>query len=200
MRADQTRYAVPGWGEGELWTHDRVVLAHDFVFFGDHDSGVPARTANVPRAAPLEGAQAPPTGTLPGRSIRRGNDFVTNPRQGDDGEWPHELVARLTGFLSGEDVSLDDVELDLVWATPFQRTVAGVLRGVPRGEVVTYGELAALAGHPGAQRAVGTFCARNRFMLFIPCHRVIAAVGIGGYGSVGSTIKRRLLELEGVRV
>ena len=125
---------------------------------------------------------------------------MSNLRQGDDGQWTPELVARLTGFLSGEDVSLDNVELDLAWTTPFQRTVAGVLRGVPRGEVVTYGELAALAGHPGAQRAVGTFCARNRFMLFIPCHRVIAADGIGRYGSAGPTIKRRLLELEGVRV
>ena len=71
---------------------------------------------------------------------------------------------------------------------------------MPRGEVVTYGELAALAGRPGAARAAGTFCAANRFALVVPCHRVVAADGIGGYGSPGSTYKRRLLALEGVVV
>jgi O-6-methylguanine DNA methyltransferase len=73
-----------------------------------------------------------------------------------------------------------------------------VLRAVPRGEVVTYGELAALAGRPGAARAAGTFCARNRLAPFVPCHRVVAANGIGGYGSLGIDYKRRLLALERV--
>jgi methylated-DNA-[protein]-cysteine S-methyltransferase len=69
---------------------------------------------------------------------------------------------------------------------------------VPRGEVVTYGELAALAGHPNAQRAAGTFCAGNRFPVVVPCHRVVGAGGIGSYGSLGLEYKRRLLALEGV--
>ena len=65
---------------------------------------------------------------------------------------------------------------------------------VPRGEVVTYGELAALAGRPGAARAAGTFCAHNRFSLFVPCHRVVGADGPRvGYGSLGR-YKRRLLD------
>jgi O-6-methylguanine DNA methyltransferase len=72
------------------------------------------------------------------------------------------------------------------------------LRAVPRGEVVTYGELAALAGRPGAARAAGTFCAQNRFAVFVPCHRVVAAGGLGGYGSLGLDYKRRLLALEHV--
>jgi len=67
---------------------------------------------------------------------------------------------------------------------------------VPYGELVTYGELAALAGHPNAQRAAGTFCARNRLPIFLPCHRVVAADGLGQYGSLGTGYKRRLLELE----
>jgi methylated-DNA-[protein]-cysteine S-methyltransferase len=71
------------------------------------------------------------------------------------------------------------------------------LRAVPYGETVTYGELAALAGHPGAQRAAGTVCARNRFFLFVPCHRVVGAESLGSYGSLGVGYKRRLLELEG---
>ena len=49
----------------------------------------------------------------------------------------------------------------------------------------------------GAARAAGTFCAENRFSLFVPCHRVVAAGGIGGYGSLGVEYKRRLLRLEG---
>lgn len=110
------------------------------------------------------------------------------------------IVAWLEAFLRGEDAPLARVPLDLGWCSPFQRAVARTLRAVPRGEVVSYGELAALAGFPNAQRAVGTFCARNRFMLFLPCHRVVSADGIGGYGSAGVGVKRRLLALEGVEL
>ena len=107
------------------------------------------------------------------------------------------LVARLQSYFRGEDVDFRDVEIDIAWTTPFQRAVADALREVPYGETVTYGELAALAGHPNAQRAAGTFCAGNRFPLLVPCHRVVAADGLGSYGSLGLEYKRRLLELEG---
>jgi methylated-DNA-[protein]-cysteine S-methyltransferase len=108
----------------------------------------------------------------------------------------HPLVPRLTAYFSGDPVSFSDVQLDLEWMTSFQRAVADALRAVPYGETVTYGELAALAGHPNAYRAAGSFCAGNRFPLFLPCHRVVAADGLGPYGSLGSDYKRRLLELE----
>ena len=62
---------------------------------------------------------------------------------------------------------------------------------------MTYGELAALGGRPNAPRAAGTFCAHNRFGLVVPCHRVVAAGGLGAYGSLGQEYKRRLLALEG---
>ncbi|TML64152.1 MAG: methylated-DNA--[protein]-cysteine S-methyltransferase [Actinobacteria bacterium] len=120
------------------------------------------------------------------------------PRPGADRDEPHPLADRLRAFFAGEPVSFDDVELDLEWCTPFQLAVAETLRRVPRGEVVTYGELAALAGYPGAQRAAGTFCAHNRFPVVVPCHRVVAAMGIGSYGSQGIEYKRRLLALEDV--
>jgi methylated-DNA-[protein]-cysteine S-methyltransferase len=100
-------------------------------------------------------------------------------------------------FFEGQRVAFDDVELDLEWCTPFQRAVADALRDVSYGQTVTYGELAALAGHPNAQRAAGTFCAGNRFPLVLPCHRVVAANGPGSYGSLGVDYKRRLLALEG---
>jgi methylated-DNA-[protein]-cysteine S-methyltransferase len=109
----------------------------------------------------------------------------------------HPLAERLRRYFAGERVDFADVDLDLSWTTPFQRAVAEALRAVPYGEVVTYGELAALAGHPNAQRAAGTFCAGNRFPIVVPCHRVVAARGLGSYGSLGTEYKRRLLLLEG---
>ena len=108
----------------------------------------------------------------------------------------HALTERLEAFFGGAADDFADVELEL--DEGFYGDCERVLRAVPRGEVVTYGELAALAGRPGAARAVGTFCARNRLAPFVPCHRVVAANGIGGYGSLGVEYKRRLLALERV--
>jgi len=110
------------------------------------------------------------------------------------------VVERVKAYFAGEEVSLDDVPVDLEYDTPFFTRCAEALRAVPRGEVVTYGELAALAGAPGAARAAGSFCARNRLGLFVPCHRVVSADGLGSYGSLGLAYKRRLLELEGAAV
>ena len=123
------------------------------------------------------------------------------PRPGPNAPDPaHPLVDRIRSYFAGGRDDFADVELFPYDLTAFQREVLETLRRVPYGEVVTYGELAALAGHPGAQRAVGTFCAHNEFGLFVPCHRVVAADGIGSYGSLGVEYKRSLLELEGVRV
>jgi methylated-DNA-[protein]-cysteine S-methyltransferase len=112
----------------------------------------------------------------------------------------HPLTRRLVRFFHGEEVEFDDVELDWEEETDFGRALGEALVAVPRGEVVTYGELAALAGRPGAARAAGTFCAHNRLPVFVPCHRVVAAGSLGGYGSLGADYKRRLLALEGVTV
>ena len=113
------------------------------------------------------------------------------------GDEAHSLTERFVRFFAGERDDFLDVEIDLDEATPFQRAVAEALRGIPYGEVVSYGELADVAGHPGAHRAVGSFCAHNRFAVVVPCHRVVAADGIGPYGSLGTGYKRRLLGLEG---
>ena len=115
----------------------------------------------------------------------------------DAGAGKHPVVELLQAYFAGEDVALDEVPVDLEYDSPFFSRCAEALRAVPRGEVVTYGELAALAGAPGAARAAGSFCARNRLGLFVPCHRVVAAGDLGSYGSLGLAYKRRLLELEG---
>ena len=108
------------------------------------------------------------------------------------------LVERIRAYLAGARDDFADVDLALPEWTPLQREIFTALRTVPYGEVVTYGELSALAGRPRAPRAAGSFCAANPFSLFVPCHRVVAAGGIGSYGSLGVEYKRRLLELEGV--
>jgi methylated-DNA-[protein]-cysteine S-methyltransferase len=108
----------------------------------------------------------------------------------------HVLAERLRDFFAGGADDFADVDLD--YDDGFYGDCQRALRAVTRGDVVTYGELAALAGRPGAARAAGTFCARNRLGPFVPCHRVVAANGIGGYGSLGLQYKRRLLALEDV--
>jgi methylated-DNA-[protein]-cysteine S-methyltransferase len=120
------------------------------------------------------------------------------PTRGGSPVGGHPLGDRMRSYFAGSRDRFDDVGLDLDGYTAFQLAVVEALRRVPWGEVVTYAELAALAGYPNAQRAAGTVCAENRFPLVVPCHRVVSASGIGGYGASGVEVKRRLLELEGV--
>jgi methylated-DNA-[protein]-cysteine S-methyltransferase len=81
--------------------------------------------------------------------------------------------------------------------TPFQRRVWEALRTIPRGETVTYAELAVRIGKPGAARAVGSAVARNPVSIVVPCHRVVGADGsLTGYAG-GVDRKRALLALEG---
>ena len=116
--------------------------------------------------------------------LRRGSDAAQT------------LIRRLQAFFAGEAVSFEDVPLAI--PDGFYGDCARALLTVPRGEVVTYGELAALAGRPGAARAAGTFCARCDLAPFLPVHRVVSAQGLGSWGDLGVEYKRRLLELEDV--
>lgn len=108
----------------------------------------------------------------------------------------HELARRLAAYFEGDDVSFDDVPLDLPDETPFQAAVRRVVRAIPRGEVRTYGEVAAAAGRPRAARAVGQVMATNPVPPIVPCHRVVAVGGLGGFGG-GLDLKRRMLAREG---
>ena len=96
--------------------------------------------------------------------------------------------------------AITDVPVTLT-GSPFFVEVWERLRTVRAGEVVSYQELAQMAGRPRAMRAVGTACARNTVGLFVPCHRVIASGGLlGSYGFGGPGIKAALLAHEGVHV
>ena len=187
MRVTRHPYEVAGWGVGELWVGDgAVVVAHDPPVPGASFAGAAPQTSpqTTPQTTP-RGTPGVPTETLARNRVRETNDFVP------------DLLQRLHSYFAGERVSFADVPLDEDWATPFQAALADALRHVPWGEVVSYGELSALAGRARAARAAGTFCAENRFSLFLPCHRVVSSGGIGGYGSLGVEYKRRLLALEG---
>ncbi len=85
-----------------------------------------------------------------------------------------------------------DLQVDLTEVPPFQARALRALREVHFGETCTYGELAAAAGSPNAARAAGSACAKNRLPLVIPCHRVVAGNGLGGFGP-GLDQKRFLL-------
>lgn len=80
--------------------------------------------------------------------------------------------------------------------TDFARRVHQVVKSIPSGQVMTYGEVAKLAGSPGASRAVGTILSKN-YDPKIPCHRVIKADGTLGKYNRGNEVKRKLLKQEG---
>jgi O-6-methylguanine DNA methyltransferase len=84
--------------------------------------------------------------------------------------------------------------------SPFKEKVYTIARQVPKGKVVTYGQLARLAGSPGAARAVGMCMKTNPDMKTIPCHRVVASNGmLTGYSAgEGIATKKQMLIKEGV--
>ncbi|MGZ6214095.1 MAG: methylated-DNA--[protein]-cysteine S-methyltransferase [Candidatus Limnocylindria bacterium] len=104
-------------------------------------------------------------------------------------------VGELQSYFAGHLRSFS-MPLDLEGAGPFDAAVWVAARQIPYGETVSYGELAAMAGHPGAARAAGNAMARCPFSPVVPCHRVIHADGtIGGWGT-DTWVKRWLLDLE----
>ncbi|MDB5265717.1 MAG: hypothetical protein JWM39_430 [Parcubacteria group bacterium] len=85
--------------------------------------------------------------------------------------------------------------------TNFQKTVHAVVASIPKGSVATYGQVAELAGRPGAARAVGSVMSHNQDTKATPCHRVVGSTGaLSGYAyGDGITTKKKLLVKEGVQ-
>ena len=80
--------------------------------------------------------------------------------------------------------------------TGFERQVYAAVKKIPRGEVRTYGWVAQRIGRPLAARAVGNALHKNPFAPVVPCHRVVAKNGLGGFAG-GREKKKRLLRSEG---
>ena len=181
MEVTRHRYAVAGWGVGEILVHDGVLVAH----------ALPSKRRRLsPSAEAPQGGASTPEVTV-AADVSHGGDGLVS-----------DLCRRFAAHLAGRAVAYDDVPVDESGLTDFQRRLLAASRTVGWGDVVAYGELAALAGRPRAARAAGSFCAGNRLSLVVPCHRVVATgrgepYEIGAYGPSGVGLKRRLLALEG---
>ncbi len=167
----------------------------------------PVRVAATARGVVAVALLATPEGFEAGLA-RRG--LVVSP----DGAGPdaarllREASTSAGAMLAGEPVDLGALPVDLGDRPEWDRRILGVVRGIPRGTTLSYGEVARVAGRPGAAQATGGAVGRNPVGLVIPCHRVIAAGGrLGGYGAAAwggveaaLDLKSALLRLEGVRV
>ena len=105
---------------------------------------------------------------------------------------------RLAAYFAGEQADFD-LPIDWRQMSGVQREVLEKLySGVPYGRTVTYGELSGLSGTDVPARGIGTVMGSNPIPIVVPCHRVVASDGIGGYsGTGGVEVKRWLLTLEG---
>jgi methylated-DNA-[protein]-cysteine S-methyltransferase len=107
------------------------------------------------------------------------------------------LGGELARYFRGESTDFAAVPMDLDGSTPFERRVYAATKRIPFGKVATYGQIAKAIGEPNASRAVGNALGKNPIAIVIPCHRVVASDGLGGF-SGGLSHKRQLLRLEGV--
>jgi methylated-DNA-[protein]-cysteine S-methyltransferase len=132
---------------------------------------------------------------LPTRSGRHG------PRIEDGVEVPdhvREAIDGMTAVLAGEPRDLRQVVLDQRSIDPFRREVYAATREIPAGTTRSYGDVARTIGRPDAARDVGTALARNPCPIIVPCHRVVAGNGLGGFsGGEGVESKRWLRTMEG---
>ncbi|MBN1808146.1 MAG: methylated-DNA--[protein]-cysteine S-methyltransferase [Planctomycetes bacterium] len=128
----------------------------------------------------------PPAGVLPW------------PRSG----WHSRLAADLPRFLAGRPVDWNYVPLNRPLVSPFTWAVLSELRRIPRGSTLSYGDIAVRLRRrnlKASPRSVGGACARNPWPLVVPCHRVLAKNGVGGFGW-GVKYKKKLLALEGAPI
>ena len=104
------------------------------------------------------------------------------------------ILSFLDEYFDGKKVKVKELFL-FPNGTLFQQKVWRYLQKIPYGEIRTYKEVAKVVGSPGAARAVGSACARNPYLILVPCHRVVAQKGLGGF-ALGLPAKKWLLNHE----
>jgi methylated-DNA-[protein]-cysteine S-methyltransferase len=106
-------------------------------------------------------------------------------------------AGQLVEYFAGDRQEFD-LPVDFGRQTLFSKDVLCCLAGIPYGEILSYGALATLSGHPKAARAVGRVMAVNPLPIIVPCHRIVGATGqLTGYsGGDGLSTKEWLLALE----
>jgi len=139
-----------------------------------------------------------PVGTLKivsdGRAIKE-IALVKGEKQNSGDNLTAEAVSQLKEYFDGKRTDfIFPIAPD---GTDFQKKVWDVLLKIPYGKHLTYGEVAELAGNKNACRAVGNAVGKNPILIAIPCHRVTASDGIGGF-SAGIEIKKYLLNKENI--
>jgi O-6-methylguanine DNA methyltransferase len=119
--------------------------------------------------------------------------------------WKHLFSGFFTGNGDEEPgvdstVDLRSIPIDDTGWSPFNKKVYRFLLQVPAGEMMTYGEVAAAVGSPGAARAVGSAMKNNPIPPLVPCHRVVGSNGkLVGYSAAGGLkLKQSLLKIEGI--
>jgi methylated-DNA-[protein]-cysteine S-methyltransferase len=128
------------------------------------------------------------------RVRRRFPDAVEKP--------PNAAIQRaidgIVASLRGEARDLSFVTLDMEGVSPFRRSIYAVLRGIPPGSALSYGEIATRLGGDATARDVGEAMGENPFPIIVPCHRVVGSGGrIGGFSANGGiATKLRLLNIE----
>lgn len=110
-----------------------------------------------------------------------------------------ELGGQLEAYFARERTTFD-VTLDWRLTSGFTRDALQTIATIPYGTTMSYGEIAVLAGHPRAHRAVGTACRLTPFSIILPVHRVIRSDGTPGEFGARPELKRFLLELEGATI
>jgi methylated-DNA-[protein]-cysteine S-methyltransferase len=116
-------------------------------------------------------------------------------------EFVRAAADEIVALLQGEPRDLSHLPIALGDVPAFNRRVYEVALAIPPGETLTYGEVAARIGEPGAARAVGVALGQNPFPIIVPCHRVLAAGGrTGGFSADGGVeTKLRMLTIEKAR-
>jgi methylated-DNA-[protein]-cysteine S-methyltransferase len=148
------------------------------------------------RGEVLVGVQLPEADSEAGR--RRMRRRFESLQEALPPEWVQRAIKRIQALLEGEHDNLLDLPLEMENVPAFNRRVYEIARAIPCGRTLTYGEVAARLGEPGAARAVGQALGHNPFAPVVPCHRVLAANMAGGGFSAegGVATKLRMLQIE----